>query len=97
LRASPKSLKDAAKILSEDSSQNFATCETALKNSLLAFSLSEKNRGYLDGDDTPLFAFKLHQFISGAGRLYSTLDISGARTVTFEGQKFDPTNPEKRL
>jgi Lhr-like helicase len=97
LRASPKSLKDAARILSDDSSQSLDACERALKNSLLAFSLSEKNRGYLDGDDTPLFAFKLHQFISGAGRLYSTLDISGARTVTFEGQIFDPANPEKRL
>ena len=72
-------------------------CEKALKNSLLAFSLSEKTRGYADGDDTPLFAFKLHQFISGAGRLYSTLDIAGSRTVTFDGQIFDPDHAEKRL
>lgn len=97
LRASPKSLKDAAKILSDDSAQSLDVCERALKNSLLAFSLPEKNRGYTDGDDTPLFAFKLHQFISGAGRLYATLDISGSRTVTFEGQIFDPAHPEKRL
>jgi hypothetical protein len=97
LRASPTSLKGAAKILSEDSKQSVDACESALKNSLLAFSLSEKTRGYPDGDDTPLFAFKLHQFISGAGRLYSTLDAAGSRTVTFEGQIFDPAHPEKRL
>lgn len=97
LRASPRSLKDAAKILSDDSAQSLDVCERALKNSLLAFSLAEKDRGYADGNDTPLFAFKLHQFISGAGRLYSTLDIAGSRTVTFEGQIFDPTHPEKRL
>jgi hypothetical protein len=83
--------------LSEDLKQSVDVCESALKNSLLAFSLSEKNRGYADGDDTPLFAFKLHQFIAGAGRLYSTLDISGFRTVTFEGQIFDPAHPEKRF
>jgi len=97
LRASPKSLKDAARILSDESKQPLDLCERALKNALLAFSLSEKNRGYLDGDDEPLFAFKLHQFISGAGRLYSTLDVAGSRTVTFEGQIFDPVHPEKRL
>jgi hypothetical protein len=71
-----------------------AFCE---KNALLAFSLSEKSRGYSDGGDEPLFAFKLHQFISGAGRLYSTLDVPGSRTITFEGQIFDPAHPEKRL
>jgi hypothetical protein len=36
----------------------------ALRNRLLAFSLSEKLRGYPGGGDEPLFAFKLHQFIS---------------------------------
>src|SRR5262249_57434897 len=64
---------------------------------VLAFSLSEKDRGVAGGVPEPLFAFKLHQFISGAGRLYTTLDPSGSRTVTFDGQRFDPTNPEKRL
>jgi Lhr-like helicase len=97
VRASPKSLKDAAKILSDESAQSLDICERALKTSLLAFSLSEKNRGYADGEDEPLFAFKLHQFISGAGRLYSTPDLSGSRTITFEGQIFDPAHPEKRL
>jgi Lhr-like helicase len=97
LRASPRSLKDAAGILSDDSAQSVDICERALKKSLLAFSLSEKGRGYVVGDDTPLFAFKLHQFISGAGRLYSTLDIAGSRTVTFDGQIFDPDHAEKRL
>ena len=72
-------------------------CENALKNSLLAFSLSERARGYANGDDAPLFAFKLHQFISGAGRLYSTLDVSGLRTITFDAQIFDPDHAEKRL
>ena len=43
------------------------------------------------------FAFKLHQFISGAGLAFSTLERAGERTVTVEGQKFLPAQPEKRL
>ncbi|MBP2277013.1 DEAD/DEAH box helicase [Sphingomonas sp. PL20] len=96
-RARSLSLKTAAVLLSGESSEAVETCELALKNALLAFSLPEKLRGYSGGGDEPLFAFKLHQFISGAGRLYTTLDPSGSRTVTFDGQIFDPENPEKRL
>ena len=77
--------------------QSLSVCEAALKNCLLAFSLSERARGVAAGSDEPLFAFKLHQFISGAGRLYATLDHAGSRSVTFDGQIFDPTHPDKRL
>jgi hypothetical protein len=45
-RASPRSLKDAANILSIESGQPEQICEQALRNFLLAFSLSEKLRGY---------------------------------------------------
>jgi Lhr-like helicase len=97
LRASPKSLKEAAALLHNECGQNLSVCEAALKNCLLAFSLSEGARGVAGGSDEPLFAFKLHQFISGAGRLYATLDHAGSRSVTFDGQVFDPTHPDKRL
>lgn len=96
-RASPRSLSAASEILAADSGRPQETCEKALRNSLLSFSLTEKDRGVADGVDEPLFAFKLHQFISGAGRLYTTLDPSGQRSVTFDGQIFDPEHPEKRL
>ena len=97
LRASPKSLKEAAALLHDECGQSLSICEAALKNCLLAFSLSEGARGVAGGSDEPLFAFKLHQFISGAGRLYATLDHAGSRSVTFDGQVFDPTHPDKRL
>ncbi|QEX18090.1 DEAD/DEAH box helicase [Hypericibacter terrae] len=97
LRAHPMPLSDAAARLQKDSGALAKDCEAALKNALLAFSLTERDRGVPSGAEEPLFAFKLHQFISGAGRLYSTLDPSGSRTVTFDGQVFDPDNPEKRL
>ncbi len=43
------------------------------------------------------FAFKLHQFISGAGHAYATLEPAGQRTVTVDGQQFLPEHPDKRL
>jgi hypothetical protein len=39
----------------------------------------------------------LHQFISGAGHVYTTLRPTPYRTVTLDGQRFDPANPEARL
>ena len=40
-----------------------------------------------DGDRAFL-AFKLHRFISGAGRVYATLRGSGQRRVTLDGQRY---------
>lgn len=96
-RASPLSINDASQRLADESKRPLDHCAEALKRALLAFSLPEKDRGVSGGGAEPLFAFKLHQFISGAGRLYTTLDPSGSRTVTFDGQIFDPGHPEKRL
>jgi hypothetical protein len=97
MRATPLSIKEAADALAKDSGCAVKTCAAVLKTALLAFSLPERERGIAGGIDDPLFAFKLHQFMSGAGRLYATLDPAGSRTVTFDGQIFDPANPEKRL
>ena len=36
------------------------------------------------------FAFKLHQFISGAGHAYATIERPGDRSVTADGQQFLP-------
>ena len=97
IRARPRSLEEAAKALQEESGRPLDQARAALKSALLALSLREKDRGVADGLDEPLFAFKLHQFISGAGRLYATIDDAGHRTLTFDGQIFDPDHPEKRL
>ena len=43
------------------------------------------------------FAFKLHQFISGAGHAYGTIESPGERSVTVDGQHFLPGQPDKRL
>ena len=97
VRATPLSITEAAALLSSESKRPETLCAAALKHALLAFSLPENERGVAGGSVEPVFAFKLHQFISGAGRLYATLDPSGTRTVTFDGQIYDPDNDTKRL
>lgn len=96
-RGDPTSIERATEQLAEDTGLDVARCAEALKNALLAFSMTEIQRGVENGEDEPLFAFRLHQLIAGAGRLYATLDRPGERSVTFDGQKFDPKNPEKLL
>jgi hypothetical protein len=97
VRATPLSIKEAAELLAEDAQRDPEQCRDALRYALLVFSQSERDRGVPGGCDDPLFAFKLHQFISGAGRPYATVDPAGERTVTFDGQIFDPDHPDKRL
>ncbi|MGM0561143.1 MAG: DEAD/DEAH box helicase [Pseudomonadota bacterium] len=96
-RSSPVELSRAATQLAEKTGHDTELCQKALRNALIAFSTPEQARGVKDGSDQPLFAFKLHQFISGAGRLYVTLHGEGERIPTFDGQKFAPEQSESRL
>lgn len=96
-RARPMSFDQAVRQLVKDSGESMERCGAALQETLLAFSQSELERGVPKGSHQPLFAFRLHQLISGAGRLYATLDSAGERTITFDGQIFDPKHPDKRL
>src|SRR5690606_36256875 len=38
----------------------------------------------------PPFAFKLHQFISGPGKVLTTLEATGQRHITLDAQRFAP-------
>ena len=96
-RASPVSHERAAMALARDCGLSHDVCAAALRNALIGFSTPENRRGVADGSSEPLFAFKLHQFIAGAGRLYATLRPDGQRDVTFSGQIFNPHNEEERL
>lgn len=96
-RAAPMSVDEAEKLLAQDTGVEEEVCRRALRQALLAYSLGESDRG-IDGSTLgPLFAFRLHQLISGAGRLYTTLDPADVRTVTFDGQVYDPEHPDKLL
>ena len=96
-RASPVSRERAAAALAADCGLSEEDCATALRNALIGFSTPENLRGVPDGNGEPVFAFKLHQFIAGAGRLYATLHPEGQRDVTVSGQIFNPNNEEERL
>lgn len=98
VRARPLTLIEAATELAKESGSETALCKKALQQLLLISSRPEKDRaGMSAGSSGNFFAFKLHQFISGAGHAFATLEPPGKRTITVEGQKFLPEHPQKRL
>lgn len=97
-RASPRTVSEAGRMLSEESGRDTAACEHALRNLLLISSMPETERtDAADASSSSFFAFKLHQYISGAGHAYATLEPPGRRVVMVEGQQFLPGDAEKRL
>jgi Lhr-like helicase len=97
-RARPRTLDEAARELAEEAARDEEACRAALRTLLLVSSLPERERtGNPAGSHRSFFAFKLHQFISGAGHAFATLEPAGKRTVTVEGQQYLPGDPEKRL
>lgn len=91
IRAKPKTLEEAATILAGETGFAAESCARYLARFLL---LAYRTR---DSNDKPLFAFRLHQFISGAGNLYSTLEAPRHRTLDLQGQQFLPGNRDKRF
>ncbi len=75
-RKKPVPFNEAVSLLSKDSGVDPKICEDSLERFLTHVGLPEKDRG---GAGTGAFlAFKLHQFISGAGEMFTTLTISRA-------------------
>ena len=96
-RAKPIALEQAAALLSDESGADLDTCTKALREALIGYSVPEMDRVADSDEPAPLFAFKLHQFVAGAGRLYTTLRAEGQRSVTFSGQIFNPEQENERL
>jgi len=98
VRAKPQSLADAARRLADESGKSVDVVTLALQNLLLTAAVPERERrADRRGNDRPFFAFRLHQFISGAGNALTTLDPPGQRSVEMEGQQFLPGDESKRL
>ncbi len=98
LRARPRTMSEAVQLLAEESGRGLERCRAALKEFLLVSGVPESERtGGTGTGSRSFFAFKLHQFISGAGHAFSTLEPPGRRVVTVEGQQFLPGAAEKRL
>ena len=97
-RARPRTLDEAARELSAEAGRAETACRDALRALLLILSLPERDcTGSDSGSAKSFFAFKLHQFISGAGHAFATLEPPGRRKVTVEGQQYLPGDPDKRL
>jgi len=91
VRAKPQNLHWAAEQLAQDSNHPLEQCEAYLRDFLLlAYRV-------VDEQGKPLFAFRLHQFLSGANNVYSTLAPQGKRTLDLSGQQFLPKDREKRF
>jgi Lhr-like helicase len=94
-RRVPITLAAAADRLSEFTGTHSATCRTRIQEMLSVMSKPGSQRG--GRGDRAFLAFKLHRFISGAGKVYATLMPEPARKITLDGQRFDPDDPEARL
>ena len=98
VRAKPMTVTEAVVALAEDANRGKEACREALRELLLTSSVPERDRtSDPERSEGSFFAFKLHQFISGAGHAFSTIDPPGQRTITVDGQQFLPGHPEKRL
>ena len=98
IRAKPLTVSEAVAQLAADSGRDPDACRAALKQLLLISSRPECDRAPRpEASEKSFFAFKLHQFISGAGHAFATLEPPPARRVTVDGQQFLPGHPDKRL
>ncbi|HXC25555.1 MAG TPA: DEAD/DEAH box helicase [Gemmatimonadaceae bacterium] len=97
-RAKPQTIADAVAALVKASGCSSEVCQRTLAAFLLVAARSEKERTKGEtASDAPFFAFKLHQFISGAGTVYTTLETPGTRRVELDGQAWLPQHPDIRL
>ncbi len=90
-RAKPMTIQAASEKLAKDAGCNTDTARMALQQFLVAAHEIRTPQG------RPPFAFKLHQFISGPGKVLATLEAQGVRHVTLDAQRFAPgRQPLKR-
>lgn len=83
-RAKPMTLRDASAKLAKEAGITPEDARTSLQRFLVAAHEIRTPQG------RPPFAFKLHQFISGPGKVLATLEAQGARHVTLDAQRFAP-------
>ena len=94
-RARPVTLADAGKHLAVDAGIDEGLARTTLTDFLLlAYTTTDKP--LVEGGRS-LFAFKLHQFISGGSNVYGTLEPEDRRFLTLEGSQYVPGERERRL
>ena len=94
-RADPISItgeKGAAAKLAEVTGQSHDRCAKVIEQGLLAgYKVQQKDTPF------PVFAFRLHQFISRGDTVYASLEAPSKRHITLNGQKFVPGDRQKIL
>lgn len=94
-RRLPCTMAEAASKLGDITGLGVEHCRRRIEHALMVMGTPQKERG--GTTDRAFLAFKLHRFISGAGYVGATLHEPGHRSVTLDGQLFDPENPRARL
>ncbi len=94
VRAKPRTLHDAAGELAKSTGIDHDLCLTKLEQFLL---LAYRTKREPHDERSRLFAFRLHQFISGAGDLFATLEPENTRYLDVKGQQYQPGHTDKRL
>lgn len=94
-RAEPISItrdRGAGKRLADLTGLPIADCSQAIEEALLAgYDVMQKDTPF------PVFAFRLHQFISRGDMVYASLEEPDTRYITLSGQKFVPGDRHKVL
>lgn len=94
-RAIPMSLTGtdgAAAQLAQQTGHPVVLCVAAIESALLAgYAVSQPETGL------PVFAFRLHQFISRGDTVYASLEEPTHRYITLNGQKYVPNERQKLL
>lgn len=83
-RARPISASEAVSKLAADAGVHPDKARLALEQFLIAA------QEITTADGRALFAFKLHQFISGPGKVLCTLEADDERKITLDAQRFAP-------
>lgn len=83
-RAKPMTLQAASEKLAKDANCSADDARIGLQRFLVAAHEVKTPQG------RPPFAFKLHQFISGPGKVLATLEAQGVRHITLDAQRFAP-------
>ncbi|NCB40706.1 MAG: DEAD/DEAH box helicase, partial [Erysipelotrichia bacterium] len=90
-RARPITIRQAAEKLAKDTSADKEEAILALQSFLINAHSSAGNGGLAP------FAFKLHQFISGPGKVHTTLEPEGTRQITLDAQIFAPGRQQENV
>ncbi len=95
VRGKPKQLSEIAQELAADSGISSETCRTFLQKLLQWISIANV-RLKASGERYTLLPFKLHQFISQTGSVYTTLDQDDNRFITLEPGMFKKDEVDKK-